>query len=95
LSRPAARGKRVLAIHGADDQNVPIAGGMGEGLSRVAFKSEDRGRQVFTNSGASYTLEVVKGADHMLGHIEAVIEQTEGVSIAEKSARFFAIKPNS
>ena len=89
---PAARGRRILAIHGAEDENVPIAGGRGtKGLSRVAFNSEDHARQVFTNSGASYTLEVVNGADHALDHIDAVIRRTEGASIAEKSARFFGL----
>jgi polyhydroxybutyrate depolymerase len=89
---PAARGRRILAIHGADDENVPIAGGRGtRGVSRVAFSSEDHARQVFTNSGASYTLEVVNGADHALDHIDAVIRRTDGVSIAEKSARFFGL----
>jgi predicted esterase len=89
---PDARGKRILAIHGADDQNVPIAGGQGtRGLSRATYSSEERSRQVFTNAGAAYTLEIVPGADHMLDHIEAVILKTEGVTIAEKAARFFGI----
>jgi len=35
---PAARGARILALHGADDQNVPVAGGVGtKGLSRVSY----------------------------------------------------------
>lgn len=91
---PAAQGKRILAIHGADDQNVPIAGGPGtKGLSQAVYNSEERTRRVFTSSGASYTLEVVTGADHTLDHIDAVIERSEGVSIAEKSARFFGLVP--
>ncbi len=90
----AARGKRILAIHGADDQNVPIAGGAGaKGLSRVAYQSEDHARNVFTQYGAAYTLQIVPGADHALDHIEAVIEKTEGVTIAEKSAAFFGLAP--
>ena len=89
---PAGHGERILAIHGADDQNVPIGGGRGtKGLSQTPYNSEDRSRQVFVNSGASYTLQIVPGADHMLDHIGAVILKTEGVTIAEKSARFFGI----
>jgi polyhydroxybutyrate depolymerase len=96
LTCPAARGDRILAIHGADDQNVPIAGGRGKGLSQTPFSSEDRSRQVFVSSGATYTLQIVPGADHFLDHILAAIQQTEHVSIAEKSARFFGIlKPSS
>jgi polyhydroxybutyrate depolymerase len=94
---PFARGRRILAIHGADDENVPVAGGQGtKGLARVAYSSEATSRQVFLASGASYTLQVVPGADHMLDHIEDQIAKTEGVTIAEKAARFFGIlKPAS
>jgi poly(3-hydroxybutyrate) depolymerase len=89
---PSARGRRVLAIHGAEDENVPVAGGRGtKGLSRATYNSEEHARQVFTNSGATYELDVVKGADHALEHIDAAIRLTEGTSIAEKSARFFGL----
>jgi poly(3-hydroxybutyrate) depolymerase len=89
---PAARGRRVLSIHGADAQNVPVAGGLGtKGLSHVMFRSEDDAQRIFVDSGATYTLEIVPGADHMLDHVGAVISKTEGVSIAEKAAKFFGI----
>ncbi|MDB5675082.1 MAG: hypothetical protein JWM65_2064, partial [Sphingomonas bacterium] len=42
-------------------------------------------------SGAHYTLQMVPGADHMLDHIGARIQQAEGVSIGEKAARAFGI----
>ncbi len=91
-SCPNARGKRVLAIHGADDANVPIAGGQGtEGLSRASYNSEDRSRQIFANSGVTYSLQIVPGADHKLDHIGAAIQQAEGVSIAQKAAEFFGL----
>jgi len=89
---PAAKGRRILAIHGAEDQNVPVAGGRGaKGISRVAWTSEARSQAVMTGSGASYTLQVVPGADHMLDHLSAAILQREGVTIAAKAARFFGI----
>ncbi len=89
---PSAKGLSVLAIHGADDANVPIAGGKGsKGLARVAFKSEAQAQAVMTASGARYTLQVVPGADHYLDHIGARIRQAEGVSIGEKAARAFGI----
>jgi polyhydroxybutyrate depolymerase len=91
-SCPAARGARILAIHGAEDQNVPVAGGPGsKGLSRTAFQSEARSKAVMTSSGAAYTLQIVPGADHFLDHIEAAIQKTEGVSIGEKAAAFFGL----
>ena len=89
---PAARGRRVLAIHGENDLNVPIGGGVGsKGLSKTAFRAEDGSRRTFVDSGATYTLQVVPGADHALGNIDAAIEKSEGVTIAEKSARFFGL----
>jgi polyhydroxybutyrate depolymerase len=88
----AARGKRILAIHGAEDANVPISGGRGtKGISGAVYNSEERSRQSFVNSGASYNLLVMKGADHRLDHIENAIQQAEGLSIAEKAARFFGL----
>jgi polyhydroxybutyrate depolymerase len=89
-SCPGARGRRILAIHGAQDRNVPVAGGRGsEGLSRVAYASEAHSRQVLTASGALYTLQIIAGADHVRDHLEAAVEQTEGQSIQQKAARFF------
>ena len=89
---PAARGKRILAIHGADDENVPVAGGRGtKGISGAIYNSEERTRQVFTDSGASYELQVVRGADHKLDDIDAVIQKIEGQTIAEKATEFFGL----
>jgi len=89
---PGARGKHILAIHGEDDQNVPILGGQGaKGLSRVSYKSEKYTQQIFAASGADFRLQAVSGADHFLDNINARIEQTEGVSIAEKIALFFGL----
>jgi polyhydroxybutyrate depolymerase len=92
----AARGKKILAIHGAEDENVPIAGGKGtKGISRAVFNSQERTRLIFVNAGATYTLQVVKGADHKIEHIDEVIQKTEDISIAEKAARFFGLLNSS
>jgi polyhydroxybutyrate depolymerase len=89
---PAARGARILAIHGADDENVPIEGGRGsKGVSGIPFSSEARSEQMMVKSSAIYTLQIVPGADHKLDDIDAVIQRTEGVTIARKAARFFGI----
>jgi polyhydroxybutyrate depolymerase len=88
----AARGKRMLAIHGEEDANVPIGGGRGtQGISRAVYNSEERTRQSFVGSGASYDLLVVKGADHRLDDIEQALRRAEGQSIAEKATRFFLV----
>jgi polyhydroxybutyrate depolymerase len=89
---PAARGKRVLAIHGEDDENVPVVGGRGtKGISRAVYNSEAHSRQVFTSSGATYELHMVKGADHQLDHIGAAIQKADGHTIAEEATRFFGL----
>jgi polyhydroxybutyrate depolymerase len=95
-SCPGSRGKHILAIHGAEDQNVPIAGGQGtKGLSKVAYKSEKYTQQIFAASGVDFHLQIVQGADHVLDNIDARVEQTEHVSIAEKAAQFFGLAKES
>jgi len=88
---PPARGKGILAIRGAEDENVPMAGGKGKGVSRTNFRSQEYTRQVFVNSGARYTLQVLQGAEHRFDTIESAMEKAEGVSLAEKAARFFGL----
>ena len=91
---PAARGKRIMAIHGADDQNVPVEGGKGaRGLSRVAFNSEAATAQVWKDSGAQYDLQIIPGASHGVDSINAQLVKTQSQSLAQKVARFFGLLP--
>jgi polyhydroxybutyrate depolymerase len=90
---PQARGRRVLAIHGRDDRNVPVNGGRGAlSVSRVAYRSEQDSRQVFTQSGGSYDLQVIDGVPHWLDRIDAAVQSNEGLSIPQKAARFFGLE---
>jgi polyhydroxybutyrate depolymerase len=89
---PHAKGKKILSIHGQDDENVPLEGGKGtKGISDVTYQSEAHTKAVYDKSGATYILEVVPNADHMLNHIDEVIQKTEGMSIAEKITKFFGL----
>ena len=89
---PAAKGHRILSVHGANDQNVPLNGGRGsKGISGVTFKSEAASQAAFTKAGATYTLKVVQGADHSLNRIDAAIQQTDGASLAEEAVQFFGL----
>ncbi len=89
-SCPAAAGKRILAIHGANDENVPVNGGKGtKGVSGATFSSEAHSQQVFTNSGADYTTNIVPGADHALADIDAALKQSGQGSVQEIAAKFF------
>jgi polyhydroxybutyrate depolymerase len=90
-SCPAARGKHILSIHGADDTNVPIKGGYGSGVAGVAYNSEASTQQVYANSAADYQLQIVPGADHKMDNLDSAIRQSEGISISEKAARYFGL----
>ncbi|MGA2551737.1 MAG: prolyl oligopeptidase family serine peptidase [Burkholderiaceae bacterium] len=88
----SSEGKRILAIHGANDENVPINGGRGaKGVSGVAFRSEERSREIFTGSGATYELEILPDVAHNAVAIDAAVRKTQGISLAQKAARFFGL----
>jgi polyhydroxybutyrate depolymerase len=88
--------KRILAIHGSADQNVPVAGGRGtKGISGVAFQSEQHSQQLQEAAGTSYQLQLLPGVDHNLDHISAAIQSSEQQSVAEKAALFFGLGGNA
>lgn len=89
---PLARGKRLMAIHGEDDQNVPIAGGKGsKGLSRTSYLSEAATAEIWRLSGASYELQIIKGAEHSTEKINMRLVETEYKTLVQKIAQFFAL----
>lgn len=91
---PGAKGRRILAIHGADDRNVPLDGGIGSlGLARVAYRSEAQSRESMVRSGATYALDVLPGVDHALPHIAAAVQERDGASLAHRVAVFFKLTP--
>jgi poly(3-hydroxybutyrate) depolymerase len=95
-SCPAAKGKRVLDLHGERDENVPIAGGVGaRGLSRVDFKSEQYTQQVFNAAGADFQLQIVRDADHFLNHIGEAIQRDEGQSLQQKVVHYFRLEADT
>jgi poly(3-hydroxybutyrate) depolymerase len=91
-SCPAAKGKRILAVHGEKDENVPIAGGYGsKELAHISYKSEHYSEATFRRSGADYRLYVVPGASHSLEAILGAFYSREHMSLGEKAARFFGL----
>lgn len=93
---PGARGKRVLAFHGAEDENVPIAGGKGtkgpmKVQKNVVFASEAYAKQRFEAAGASYTLDIIAGVDHSLERQDEALQARDGKSLGEKEAEFFGL----
>jgi poly(3-hydroxybutyrate) depolymerase len=89
-SCPAARGKRIMAIHGTSDQNVPIAGGHGKGIAGVAYRSEDETRRIFEQSGAFYRLLAVEGASHESASIRDAIARSGGL-MSEEIVHFLGL----
>ncbi len=91
-SCPGARGKRLMALHGELDQNVPVAGGPGtQGLSRSHYQSQASTAKVWQASGLAYDLQIVKEADHSVDSIAHQIVKTESTTLARKIARFFGL----
>jgi polyhydroxybutyrate depolymerase len=88
---PAARSKEILAIHGKNDQNIPPGGGRGtKGVTNIAYHSEVESQAKFRDAGGTYHILWV-ASDHSLEHMAAAIQKSEGISLAEKEARFFGL----
>jgi len=89
---PGARGKHILALHGADDQNVPITGGRGsKGLSHTVYASQAATAQVWRASGVVYDLQVMEGADHAVDAIDAQLKKMTGQSLSHTVALYLGL----
>jgi poly(3-hydroxybutyrate) depolymerase len=89
---PVAKGGRILAVHGAADENVPVAGGDGaQGLVMFNYNSEAYTAKIFRNSGATYDLKIVPGAQHDLEGIDGALQKSDGLSIGDETVRFFGL----
>lgn len=87
---PAARGRRILAIHGMADENVPIGGGYGKGLAGVPFRSAADSERIFERSGAFYRLWLVPGVAHMPQSLREAIARAGG-SMQEDIVSFLGL----
>lgn len=83
-----ARGHTIINYHGADDMNVPIAGGYGQkGVTNINFASQKRAKEIFERAGGTYILHVLPGADHSVEHLSEASEKQDGLTIGERLAR--------
>ena len=74
---------------------MPIKGGRGTGIDRGDEKrSQEASGKAFAAAGASYTLDIVRGARHKLDTIDAALRKTEGVSLPEKIVGFLGLDKN-
>lgn len=92
-SCPVARGKSILALHGAKDENVPPAGGYTIiGINKnTNYRSQDYTIRVFTNSGANYTHTMLPNAAHMPETINADLIATQNVTLPQKIVTFLGL----
>ena len=89
---PLARGKRLMAIHGEDDNNVPITGGKGsKALSSTTYLSQTATAEVWRRSGATYDLQIIKGAEHSTEKIDMRLVETESKTLVQKIAQYFGL----
>ncbi len=93
-SCPRAYHKRVLAIHGVLDENVPIGGGNGtKGVTNIEYKSQSYSKGAFEESSAVYTIDAVEGADHSLANIRDIMFKRDERTLGQSAALFFGLAP--
>ncbi len=90
---PKARGKRILAIHGANDLNVPVQGGHSPtGINKETdYRSQAYTQGVFLRSGADIQMLILAGAEHKPETLNAALLATEGVTLPQKIVMFLGL----
>lgn len=92
---PAARGHTIINYHGADDINLPIAGGFGKkGVTNIDFTSQEKAKERFEAAGGTYILKVLPGSDHSIEHMSLAAKRLDGFTIGELVARDLGLAPN-
>lgn len=85
---PAARNHVIDNYHGAQDQNVPMAGGFGtKGVTNIRFTSQEQAKATFESAGGRYVLHVLEGADHAVEHLSEASQRADQLTIGERLAR--------
>jgi poly(3-hydroxybutyrate) depolymerase len=86
-------GLRVLEIHGEQDQNVPVKGGVGENsLAGVNFRSLEQTEQIMQGANAAYTVKIIPNAGHSIAELSKGIQAAESITLAEFISKFMSEK---
>jgi poly(3-hydroxybutyrate) depolymerase len=90
---PPARGKRILAIHGADDQNAPVNGGYGTNAinKKTDYRSQAYTKDIFDRSGAQYDLLILPEAQHRPETLNAALIKAENVTLPQKIVTYLGL----
>lgn len=87
-----AKGKRLLAIHGVNDDNYPLNGGVGgKSVAGTDFVSQTDSQKIFRAAGAEYEIMKVAGAEHKPETISVALTQQTGKTLPETVAAFFGL----
>lgn len=93
---PAASGNHVVNIHGSEDENLPVEGGHTKtGINkRTNYKSQTYTKTVFNESGASYDLILLQGANHSPETLNGALIKTEGLTLPQKIVKTLGLGNN-
>jgi poly(3-hydroxybutyrate) depolymerase len=96
-SCPPSNGKHILALHGAEDENVPIEGGYGPKARNkdTFYNSQAYTQDVYKKSGAYYQLEILEGADHNPKTINESLLKTDHINLPDKIVQFFGLNSST
>ncbi|MCE3231889.1 MAG: phospholipase/Carboxylesterase [Rickettsiaceae bacterium] len=83
-------GLPILEIHGEQDTNVPVAGGVGDkSITKVNYRSVEQTGQGVKQAGASFNAKIIPGGGHAVADLNQAVRANYGISLAEMVANFF------
>lgn len=83
-------GNRFLHIHGENDANIPIGGGIGQGDRTITWNSVEHSQAALEQAGVAFTLITVPQAAHSLDSFQAAATSQNLPSLAERIGGFVA-----
>lgn len=87
-----AANHNIINYHGARDENVPVAGGIGtKGLLQIPFTSQANAKHLFESLGGRYQLVILPEASHSLKDLNHSALKYKGRNLIELILDEFAI----
>ena len=86
-------GMRVLNLHGSNDETAPIGGGYGKGNPAILQANIADAGASLQAQGATWSLQVVSGAAHVLPSIDSKLKSTTGKDLVNTLIDFIFPSP--
>ena len=86
-------GMRVLNLHGSKDETAPIGGGYGKGNPAILQANIADAGASLQAQGATWSLQVVSGAAHVLPSIDSKLKSTTGKDLVDTLIDFIFPSP--